>query len=110
VDDFTRKLWQIYETVRSEGVAQPLTLAILRNDFMLDKNKEGLEVGLSQIEINTVSISFGAAASKMTLLHRNMLSYTDNERFITQVGCILSVQLVCCHVKANLIFQLDCRQ
>jgi len=36
VDDFTRKLWELYTTVREEGIAQPVALALLRHDVMLD--------------------------------------------------------------------------
>ncbi len=102
VDDFTRNLWHIYESVRSEGVAQPLSIAILRNDFMLDKNKEGLEVSLSQIEINTVSISFGASTTQMTKLHRNMLHYTNNQHFIPKVAYFLRFIITFRNQKLNI--------
>lgn len=62
---------------------------ILRNDFMLDDNKKNEEVCLSQIEINTVGVSFGAACSKMTELHKDLLRYTNNQEFITKVILIL---------------------
>ena len=61
-------------------------MSILRNDFMLDKNKEGQEVSLSQIEINTVSCSFGAATSSVTRLHRHVLNNTGNQKFIQMVS------------------------
>ncbi len=60
---------------------------ILRNDFMLDENKKDKEVSLSQIEINTIACSFGAASSKMTKLHTNILNYSKNEEFVSKV-CI----------------------
>jgi hypothetical protein len=37
---------------------------------MLDKNKENENIKLSQIEINTISCSFGAATSNVTRLHK----------------------------------------
>jgi len=82
VDYFTSKLWDIYEIVAAEGIAQPITMNILRNDFMLDDNKKDKDVCLSQIEINTVAVSFGAACSKVTNLHTNILNYTNNQDFI----------------------------
>lgn len=82
VDDFTCNLWRIYENIRAEGIAQPITMNILRNDLMLDKNKENAEVMWSQIEINTVSVSFGGSTSQMRHLHKKMLSITNNEEFI----------------------------
>lgn len=36
VDEFTRQLWELYCTVRREGIAQPVALALLRHDVMLD--------------------------------------------------------------------------
>lgn len=61
---------------------------ILRNDFMLDDNKKDKDVCLSQIEINTVAVSFGAACSKMTNLHTNILNYTNNQDFISKVSFV----------------------
>lgn len=58
---------------------------ILRNDFMLDKNKKDLDVWLSNIEINTVAVSFGASTSQMNKFHRNLMYYTDNPQFVQSV-------------------------
>lgn len=82
VDEFTRNLWEIYETVRSEGIAQPISMNILRNDFMLDRNKKDLDVWLSNIEINTVAVSFGACTTQMNKFHKNLMHYTDNSLFL----------------------------
>lgn len=82
VDDFTRNLWEIYEKTRAEGVTQPISMSILRNDLMLDKNKCHTGICLSQIEINTVSVSFGASTTQMTKFHKNILNYTNNQKFI----------------------------
>ena len=65
---------------------KPISLNILRNDFMLDKNKKDLDVWLSNIEINTVSVSFGACTSKMSKLHKNLMYYTENPQFVQNVG------------------------
>jgi hypothetical protein len=37
---------------------------------MIDQNKESQNIKLSQIEINTISCSFGAATSNVTRLHK----------------------------------------
>ena len=49
---------------------KPITFSIIRNDFMLDQNKSNDSLTkLSQIEINTVSCSFGAGTSVVKNLH-----------------------------------------
>ena len=94
VDDFTRRLWQIYETVRNEGIQQPISLGIFRNDFILDTNKQNTTTLLSQIEINTISCSFGAATSQLTRLHRYFLNSTNNQTFIDKVLFIILFYLL----------------
>lgn len=87
VDDFTSRLWNIYETVVKEGITQPISLGIFRNDYMLDSNKENKPLTkLSQIEINTISCSFGAATSQVTKLHRYLLNSTNNQDLIEKVS------------------------
>lgn len=85
MDDFTRRLWQIYEKVHHEGIVQPVSLAIIRNDFMLDQNKSKQVTQLSQIEINTISCSFGAATCQVSRLHEYTLKLTDNQNFLSRV-------------------------
>ncbi|KAK9505189.1 hypothetical protein O3M35_009296 [Rhynocoris fuscipes] len=53
VDDFTRKLFEIYETVYKEGFTQEFSLSMLRNDVMIDST------GLKQVEFNTIASGFG---------------------------------------------------
>ncbi|XP_032671924.1 glutathione synthetase-like [Odontomachus brunneus] len=86
-DDFTRNLFDIYETVHREGAAQKLSLAILRSDLMLDtscpkKDVEKLKLYCcwKQVEINTIASGFGWMGSVSTQLHRFILQelgYTD---------------------------------
>lgn len=84
VDEFTRNLWNIYEKVYNEGIVQPISFAIIRNDYMIDMNKENRDIKLSQIEINTISCSFGAATSNVTLLHRYLLNKMNNKNMLDQ--------------------------
>ncbi len=55
---------------------------------MLDGNKQGSVTTLSQIEINTVSCSFGAATSHVAKLHEYMLKYTKNQSVLEKVPAI----------------------
>lgn len=52
---------------------------------MLDKNKTEHKTQLSQIEINTISCSFGAATCKVSSLHEYNLKLTDNHQYLPRV-------------------------
>ncbi|XP_030759460.1 glutathione synthetase-like isoform X2 [Sitophilus oryzae] len=54
VDEFTGNLYKIWETVLDEGVAQPLSLGLVRNDIMLDSLSSW-----KQVEFNTIAAGFG---------------------------------------------------
>ncbi len=42
-DEFTRRLLEIYETVRKEGISQPLVVQIQRSDYMCNVPPESAE-------------------------------------------------------------------
>ncbi|XP_047738761.1 glutathione synthetase isoform X2 [Hyalella azteca] len=77
VDDFTRRLWELYMTVREEGVAQPVSLALLRSDVMLSECKPGCcslclvppYVMNQQVEINTIAAGFGHMGPVSARIH-----------------------------------------
>ena len=67
----------------------------LRNrKAVLDTNKQNTTTLLSQIEINTISCSFGAATSQLTRLHRYFLNSTNNQTFIDKVLFIILFYLL----------------
>lgn len=72
VDDFTARLFNIHRQVIEEGRAQPIALALIRSDYMLDQREDGSS-SLKQIEINTISVSFGGLSSRTPDLHRHIL-------------------------------------
>ncbi|XP_045126152.1 glutathione synthetase-like isoform X1 [Portunus trituberculatus] len=67
VDDFTRRLWDIYTTVREEGISQEMSLGLVRSDVMLTKCQAGCcelcqtppFVTVHQVEVNTIASGFG---------------------------------------------------
>ncbi|KAJ8925857.1 hypothetical protein NQ315_009709 [Exocentrus adspersus] len=70
VDEFTGNLFKIYETVQDEGVTQPLSLGLVRNDVMLEavrSDSPNMKCGsehmpdccLKQVEFNTIASGFG---------------------------------------------------
>lgn len=76
VDDFTRKLFEIYEIVHKEGATQKISLGLLRSDLMLDtscpkKNtkKSKPHCCWKQVEINTIASGFGWLGPASTQLH-----------------------------------------
>jgi len=88
VDEFTRRLYQIYETVRNEGFRQPLSLGMMRSDLMLDSGtcQVSCQMGcesevpkrspyccFKQVEINTIASGFGWMGPASGLIHRYVL-------------------------------------
>ncbi|XP_073993314.1 glutathione synthetase-like isoform X3 [Rhodnius prolixus] len=55
VDDFTRRLFNIYETVYMEGITQEISLELTRSDYLEDIISQRLK----QVEFNTIASSFG---------------------------------------------------
>ncbi|XP_077283408.1 glutathione synthetase-like isoform X3 [Arctopsyche grandis] len=77
VDDFTFRLYTIWEIVRKEGIKQPISTGLYRSDYLLH---EAAENCIKQVEINTVASSFGGIATVLTPLHSfimNQLGHGD---------------------------------
>ncbi|XP_065334799.1 glutathione synthetase-like isoform X2 [Cloeon dipterum] len=69
VDNFTRRLFEIYETVRKDGITQPTSLGLLRSDYLLNCDSGTIK----QVEINTVASSFGGISTHLGHYHRYVL-------------------------------------
>ncbi|KAK9494598.1 glutathione synthase [Lipomyces doorenjongii] len=72
VDDFMSDLWKLYLEVDeiSGGVpAQPLTLGLFRSDYLLHTTSTA-EPSIRQVELNTISASFGGLSSRAADCHR----------------------------------------
>ncbi|KAF4023579.1 hypothetical protein G4228_015252 [Cervus hanglu yarkandensis] len=72
-DNFTARLFDIHKQVLKEGIAQTVFLGLNRSDYMFQCNPDG-SAALKQIEINTISASFGGLASRTPAVHRHVLS------------------------------------
>ncbi|GME98183.1 unnamed protein product [Ambrosiozyma monospora] len=59
------KLYESYKTALANGIHQPVSLALIRSDYMLDTATDQIK----QIEFNTVSVSFGGLSTKVGELH-----------------------------------------
>ncbi|EOD22341.1 glutathione synthetase [Emiliania huxleyi CCMP1516] len=67
-DAFTGRLLQLSESVHAEGPTQPLQLGIYRSDYMMSRDKL-----LRQVELNTISSSFGSLSGKLSAMHAELL-------------------------------------
>ncbi|XP_025409246.1 glutathione synthetase-like isoform X2 [Sipha flava] len=74
VDEFTRNLFNLYETVRSEGFAQRISLGMLRSDFMQEKEASGYYI--KQVEMNTIASGFGWLGIVSGDIHRPQKGHT----------------------------------
>ncbi|KAM0790180.1 hypothetical protein ACM66B_005498 [Microbotryomycetes sp. NB124-2] len=74
VDDFQKRLYEIYTQIKHEGIRQPLHLGLFRSDYLIDtpqhSSENGHQATIKQVEFNTISSSFGCLATKVADLHR----------------------------------------
>jgi len=80
VDDFTKNLFNIYKIIHKEGVAQKISLGILRSDLMLDTSCSKKDIKMlkshccwKQVEINTIASGFGWLGPASMQLHKFVL-------------------------------------
>ncbi|CAH1268486.1 GSS [Branchiostoma lanceolatum] len=84
VDDFTAALFDIYEQVQGEGVAQPVRLGLYRSDYLLGSTNAASETSqntvctsgqleLKQTEINTIAVTGAGFGEKIAGLHKHGL-------------------------------------
>lgn len=76
VDEFTARLFRIYETVHAEGFTQSISLGLLRSDYLLHSLRDN---NILQVELNTIASSFAGIATAITEYHRYILKELDLE-------------------------------
>jgi len=75
VDDFTGRLWKIYQTIMDEGGPSQVSLGMLRSDLMLDREKSGQACCCwKQVEINTIASGFGWMGPASGMIHRYVVA------------------------------------
>lgn len=72
VDDFQRRLYQIWRAVLEEGGSQPMQLGLFRSDYLMHANALD-ELELQQVEFNTIAASFGALCTRASNMHHHLL-------------------------------------
>ncbi|XP_049635218.1 glutathione synthetase [Suncus etruscus] len=83
-DQFTAHLFDIHKQVLKEGIAQTVFLGLNRSDYMFQHNADGSPT-LKQIEINTISASFGGLTSRTPAVHRHVLSVLNKNKEATRI-------------------------
>ncbi|RLN86317.1 hypothetical protein BBJ28_00024451, partial [Nothophytophthora sp. Chile5] len=76
-DQFTGRLLELSRLVQAEGVQQKAYLGIHRSDYMLHEPEaasSGDSQRLLQVELNTISSSFGCISSLVSDMHRFLIS------------------------------------
>eukprot|EP00545_Synedropsis_sp_CCMP1620_P005451 CAMPEP_0119014188 /NCGR_PEP_ID=MMETSP1176-20130426/9405_1 /TAXON_ID=265551 /ORGANISM="Synedropsis recta cf, Strain CCMP1620" /LENGTH=464 /DNA_ID=CAMNT_0006967337 /DNA_START=101 /DNA_END=1491 /DNA_ORIENTATION=- len=71
--DFTGKMVDLAKEVLAKGRTQNVVLGILRSDYML----HGTDMPL-QVELNTIASSFGCLSSKISKMHKELVSTEDD--------------------------------
>lgn len=75
VDDFMADLWKLHLEVEKETKGkptQPLTLGVFRSDYLLHTSPS-VEPEIRQVELNTISASFGGLSARAADAHRFLL-------------------------------------
>ena len=72
VDDFQRRLFDIWHTVQEEGASQPVHLGLFRSDYLMHADNRN-ELELRQVEFNTIAASFGGLCTFASNMHRHLL-------------------------------------
>jgi len=92
VDEFTGKLWEIYETIKSEGGPVQLDLGMLRSDLMLDTHKPTCKVSpckpfccWKQVELNTIASGFGWMGPASGLIHKYVVGEMDRRDLLKDI-------------------------
>lgn len=73
-DTFTARLMALMREVMARGESQRIHLGLHRSDYMLHLPAPGAEVGLLQVELNTIAASFASISTKATELHKFVLA------------------------------------
>ena len=91
VDHFISSLCRIHKQALAEGYNQPITLSILRCDYMLhhsDKKRaldNSSKTSMKQVEINTIAAGFGYVGMRATQFHRELMKLTKNLDILERV-------------------------
>uniref|UniRef100_A0A0N4Z651 Glutathione synthetase n=1 Tax=Parastrongyloides trichosuri TaxID=131310 RepID=A0A0N4Z651_PARTI len=83
-DEFTRKLFNIYNSIMEEGINQPISLLLQRADYFCHVNSKSGEYELKQIEVNNIAAGMASLSEITSGMHRYLLrnlkmNYCDDD-------------------------------
>eukprot|EP00092_Neocalanus_flemingeri_P000115 GFUD01000117.1.p1 GENE.GFUD01000117.1~~GFUD01000117.1.p1 ORF type:complete len:481 (+),score=152.64 GFUD01000117.1:66-1508(+) len=82
VDEFTGRLWNIYETIMSEGgPTQEVEVGLFRSDYFCCCGSKGIK----QVEFNTIASSFGCVTSKLVQLHKYVVAEAGHSELLKDI-------------------------
>lgn len=88
-DPFTARLMKIYESLSEDEIRGSFQLGVLRSDYMLDASEKRAR----QIEINTISSSFGSLSKRVNMLQDYLLQRnSDDEEMIALLKEVYGAQ------------------
>ncbi|KAI8913531.1 glutathione synthase [Gorgonomyces haynaldii] len=73
-DEFTQKVYKIYQQTIDLPKQQPVWFGIHRSDYLIDKAHD---YDIKQVELNTISASFMSLSSKISDLHKFLSKRTN---------------------------------
>uniref|UniRef100_A0A0K0EL02 Glutathione synthetase n=1 Tax=Strongyloides stercoralis TaxID=6248 RepID=A0A0K0EL02_STRER len=75
IDDFTKKLMNIYDIIINEGIRQPISLLLQRSDYFCHVNNSNnkVEYELKQIEVNNIAAGMASLSQSCTEMHKHIL-------------------------------------
>lgn len=91
VDQFTKRLFDIYEMTRKEGLAQKFTLGLLRSDYFFCCDS----CTCKQVEFNTIASSMSGVSAKMSLAHKYVLGEYGRKDLAAQIPENNALQGLC---------------
>ncbi|KAF2068970.1 hypothetical protein CYY_009710 [Polysphondylium violaceum] len=80
-DDFTQSLLNIHRIIEKEGIKQNISLGIFRSDYMVHNHDSNVLPKIYQVELNTISSSFGSLSSKVFELHKYLIERNQLKQY-----------------------------
>eukprot|EP00090_Calanus_glacialis_P028451 TRINITY_DN4569_c0_g1_i2.p1 TRINITY_DN4569_c0_g1~~TRINITY_DN4569_c0_g1_i2.p1 ORF type:complete len:481 (-),score=128.38 TRINITY_DN4569_c0_g1_i2:814-2256(-) len=82
VDEFTGRLWNIYETIMSEGgPTQEVDVGLFRSDYFYCCSNKCIK----QVEFNTIASSFGCVTSKLVQAHKYVVAEAGHRELLKDI-------------------------
>jgi len=82
VDEFTGRLWKIYETIMNEGgPTQEVDVGLFRSDYFYCCGSRVIK----QVEFNTIASSFGCTTSKLVHAHKYVVSEAGHQDLLKDI-------------------------